>query len=71
MMRLISIQTIQISRAAESDIGAVPILGEPVTVTRGWFQCENCEVIGAFDEMVSPMMPPPCPQCEPVTVTTQ
>ncbi len=41
-------------------IGAVPVIGKPLEVTRAWFQCDQCGMIGALDQMASPMMPPGC-----------
>ena len=39
----------------------VPVIAESVTVTRGWFQCSECSVVGVV-ELTSPMMPPLCAQ---------
>lgn len=64
MMALRAVQTIAVQAEQETKLGAVPIVGgaQTTTVTRGWFQCDLCGVIGGFDGMASPMMPPPCPQ---------
>ena len=64
MMQLVAVQTIQIPAEQQTELGAVPMIGVPamLTITRGWFQCPACSVIGAFDELVSPLMPPGCPQ---------
>ncbi len=60
MMRLVAVQTMQVPAQQE----AIAIVGRAamVTITRGWFQCEDCALIGAFEPMASPMAPPPCSQ---------
>ncbi len=71
MMILRCIQTIKVPpEQAGSDVGPVPIVGQAVVVTRAWYQCDRCGLIGALDGMASPMMPPPCAQgCDPEEVT--
>lgn len=71
MMILRSMQTIEVEPARQdTEHGAVPILGEKLTVTRAWLQCDRCGIIALIDQLASPMLPPPCPQgcdTEPVT----
>ncbi len=64
MMHLVAVQTIQKPAEQKTAIGSVPIIGGAamVTITRGWFQCGSCGLIGGLEPMASPMMPPPCRQ---------
>lgn len=60
MMLLRAVQTVTANREAETNVGPVPIFDVAGTVTRAWFQCDRCALIGAIDGLASPMMPPPC-----------
>ncbi len=62
MMILRCVETIEIPATnAIADGVEVPVLGQPVLVTRGWFQCSECSVVGVTP-LASPMMPPLCAQ---------
>ncbi len=64
MMHLVAVQTLQVPSQHETGIGSVPIVGVAamVIISRGWFQCGTCGLVGGFEPMASPMMPPPCSQ---------
>ncbi len=60
------LRAVQIIEAPPEDVhtsggAVVPIIGKTTKkMTRAWFQCLGCGLIGCIDGLMSPMMPPPC-----------